>query len=233
MASQTFAYAQQPSSSRALPGFWRAPFAADSYRRLGYALSGLPVAVAGFAFVVTFFSAGLGLVVTALGLPVLALLTSGARGFAALERHRVATLLGTKVPAPAPVVLARSGFWGSVTARLGDAAGWKAALYQVLMLPWSILSFTLSVTFLVTGWVVALFPVYQWVFARYTDWPGYRVFDYTTDAGVHHDYYVTSNWQIAGVSLVGLLIVFLTPALIRALTNVSRVAVEGLCGGRR
>ncbi|MER5867457.1 sensor domain-containing protein [Kitasatospora sp. NPDC002040] len=231
MTSQTYPYAER-RSSRAQPGFWRAPFAAATYREVGFVLTSLPLAVLGFAFVVSFFSLGLGLFVTALGLPVLALLTAGSRGLAALDRYRAATLLATEVPAPAPVAPKRPGFWGAVTARLGDGAGWKAALYQVLMLPWSILSFTLTVVFLAVGWALALFPAYQWVFARYTDWPGYQLYDYTTDAGVHHVYYVTSVRDIAGISLLGLVLVLLTPVLIRGLTNVSRLAIRGLCGGR-
>jgi hypothetical protein len=240
MTSQTFPYAERSSSSsnsissssRVHPGFWRAPFAAATYREVGFVLGSLPIAIAGFTFVIAFFSLGVGLLVTALGMPVLALLTSGSRGFAALERHRAGTLLATEVSAPAPVVQSRPGFWGSVTARLADRAGWKAALYQVLTLPWSILSFTLTVVFLAVGWVLALYPAYHWVFARYTDWAGYRVFDFTTDAGAHHEYYITSARDIAGVSLLGLVLVFLTPALIRGLTNVSRTAIKGLCGSR-
>ncbi|BFV57897.1 hypothetical protein KCMC57_up30010 [Kitasatospora sp. CMC57] len=233
MTSQTFPYAERSTSGgRAHPEFWRAPFAAATYRQVGFVLGSLPIAVLGFASVVASFSLGLGLLVTALGMPVLALLTSGSRGFAALERHRARTLLGTEVAAPGPVAQSRPGFWGAVTARLADRAGWKAALYQVLMLPWSILSFTLTVVFLVAGWVVALYPAYHWVFARYTDWPGYRVYDFTTDAGAHHEYYLTSGRDIAGVSLLGLVLVFLTPVLVRGLTAVSRTAIRGLCGGR-
>ncbi|GAA0678924.1 hypothetical protein GCM10010193_35550 [Kitasatospora atroaurantiaca] len=213
------------------PSFRRAPFAAATYRELGFLLSGLPIAVAGFSFVVILFSAGLGLVVTMLGLPVLALLLSGARGFGALERNRARTLLATDVTAPAPVRPTREGFWGGVTARLADAAGWRAALYQVLMFPWTVLSFSVSLTFVITGWVVALYPLYHWVFARYTSWPGYRVFDFTKD-GKHYEYYVTSPLQIATVSAIGLALVFLTPLLNRALANVHRLAVRGLLGAR-
>ncbi len=140
-------------------------------------------------------------------------------------------MLATEVTAPAPVRAVRPGFWGGVSARLADAAGWKAVLYQVLMFPWSVLTFVLSVTFLITGWVVALYPAYHWVFARYTSWPGYRLFDFTKD-GVRYQYFITSPLQIAGVSAIGLLLVFLTPALVRGLTNVHRLAVRGLLGTR-
>lgn len=224
---------RQPARQRSepAPAFWRAPFAGATFREIGFAVSGLPIAIAGFTFAVALFSLGLGLVVTALGLPVLALLLSGARGLGAVERRRARALLATEVAAPAPVRPARAGFWGSVTARLADAAGWKAMLYQVLMLPWAVLTFALSVTFLLTGWVVALYPLYHWVFARYTSWPGYQLFDFNKD-GVHYQYFITSPLQIAGVSAIGLALVFLTPPLVRGLTNVHRMAIQGLLGAR-
>ncbi|WP_431679861.1 sensor domain-containing protein [Kitasatospora sp. KL5] len=222
--------ADTPAARR--PGFFRAPFSGTTYREVGYVLTGLPIAIAAFTVAVTLFSAGLGLAVTALGLPVLALLLSAARGFGALERYRARTLLGADIAAPAPVRPARAGFWGAVTARLADGAGWRGVLHQVVMFPWAVLSFALTVTFLVTGWVVALYPLYHWVFARYTDWPGYRVFDFTTDAGRHHEYYITSPAQIAGVSAIGIALVLLTPLMIRGLTGVNRLAARGLLGAR-
>lgn len=232
MTSQTHPYAAQYGGGRlsgGRPGFWRAPFSAEPYRELGFLLTAVPLAVLGFGYAVALFSAGLGLLVTVIGLPVLAALTAGARGFAALERHRARTLLGTEVGDPEPVRPSRPGFWGGVTARLADGLGWRAALYQVLMLPWSIFSAVLGLVLLTVGWVLAAFPAYQWVFARYTDWPGYQLYDFTTDAGVHHEYYLTSNWQIIGVSLLGLVFLYLTPPLLRGLTNVSRLAIRTLC----
>lgn len=228
-ADHRYASPRRPDPAPA--AFRRAPFASSTYREIGFTLSSLPIAIAGFTFAVTLFSLGLGLVVTALGLPVLALLLAGARGFGALERGRARTLLAAEIAAPAPVRPGRPGFWGGVSARLADAAGWKAVLYQVLMFPWTLLSFVLSVVFLVTGWVLALYPVYHWVFARYTPWPGYRLYDYTSN-GVRHEYFVTSPLQIAGVSAIGLVLVFLTPLLVRGLTNVHRLAIRGLLGAR-
>ncbi|MFD0276246.1 sensor domain-containing protein [Kitasatospora sp. NPDC127111] len=212
------------------PYAWRAPFSSYYYRELGFTLTGLPVAVAGFAFAVPLFSLGLGTIVTVLGLPVLAALTAGARGFGRLERSRARGMLALDVPGPAPVRVVRPGTWGGITARLADAAGWKAVLYQVLMFPWAILSFTLSLVFLLLGWSFALYPLYHWVFPAYTDWPGYRVVDFKDGHGVEHAYYVQSPLQIAGMSLIGLFLVFLTPQLVRGLTNVNRLAVRGLLG---
>ncbi|WP_354641780.1 sensor domain-containing protein [Kitasatospora camelliae] len=221
-----------PAPVRGRPGFWRAPFSAATYREVSFTLIGLPVGVAGFTVCTVLFSAGLGLLVTALGLPVLAALLTAARGFGALEREQARGLLAMEVTAPAPVVATRRGFWGGVVARAVDPAGWRAVLYQVLMFPWRVFGFTVSVTFLLTGWVVALYPAYHWVFARFTDWPGYRVFDYTTASGRHHAYYVEAPWQIAAVSLIGIALVLLTPQLVRGITNVHRLAIRGLLGAR-
>ncbi|MEV0276621.1 sensor domain-containing protein [Streptomyces sp. NPDC050610] len=211
-------------------GFWRAPFAAVTYREFGYILASLPIAVVGFAFALTMFSVGAVLAVTVLGLPVLAGLLAGARGLGGAERRRAAEKLGLAAGAPASVPTPRAaGFWAGQRARLGDAAGWRAFLFQLVMFPWRMVNFVLSTAVLLVGWAVALLPAYNWVFPHYVGWPGYRLFDFTS-GGVHHQYYLTSPFQLAGVSLVGLVIVFLTPKLIRALTNVDRAAVRGMLG---
>ncbi len=211
-------------------GFWRAPFAAVTYREVGYILASLPIAIVGLLFALTMFSVGAALAVTALGLPVLAGLPAGARGLGAAERRRAADKLGLEVAAPSPVrAPSAAGFWSEQRARLADAAGWRAVLFQVVMFPWRMVSFVLATTVLLVGWAVALLPAYNWVFPHYVGWPGYRVYDFTS-GGTHHQYYLTSPFQLAGVCLVGLVIVFLTPKLVRALTNVDRAAVRSLLG---
>ncbi|KOG55125.1 hypothetical protein ADK38_43825 [Streptomyces varsoviensis] len=211
-------------------GFWRAPFAAVTYREIGYVLASMPIAVVGFLFAVGLFSIGVTLAITVLGLPVLAGLLAGARGLGAAERRRAARKLGLEVAAPAPVAKPHAaGFWAAQRARLGDAAGWRAFLFQVVMFPWRMVSFVVTTSVLLVGWALALLPAYNWVFPHYVGWPGYRVYDFTS-GGAHHQYYLTSPFQLAAVSLAGLLIVFLTPKLLRALTNVDRAAVRGLLG---
>ncbi|MFF1904306.1 sensor domain-containing protein [Kitasatospora sp. NPDC058218] len=212
------------------PYVWRAPFSSYFYRELGFTLTGLPVALAGFSFAVILFSFGLGTVLTVIGMPVLAALTGGARGFGRLERARALSMLALDVPGPKPVRASRPGNWGAITARLTDAAGWKAVLHQVVMFPWAIFSFAMSLTFLLVGWVLALYPLYHWVYPTYVGWRGFKVFDYYDGRGVEHVYYVEGPLQIAGVSLLGFVFVLLTPQLVRGLTNVNRLAVRGLLG---
>lgn len=210
------------------PGFWRAPFAAATFREVGYTFASLPIAIAGFTFAVTMFVLGASLVMTALGVPVLAAALAGARRLGAAERRRARHQLGLAVGEPAPVPAPRtSGRWAAMTARLTDTSGWKALLFQVLMFPWRVASFVLSLTFLLTGWTLALYPAYAWVFPHYVNWPGYRLYDYTSH-GVHHSYYLSSPAQITAASLLGLLTLFLTPLLLRTLTTVDRTAIRSL-----
>ncbi|MFI6683149.1 sensor domain-containing protein [Streptomyces sp. NPDC050485] len=232
MTSTTAPYAAAPyapaTSAPAATGFWRAPFAAATYREVAYTLTSLPLAVAGFGFAVSTFALGASLAVTVLGLPVLAAMLAGARGLGAVERGRALSRLGLDTPAPQGVPAPRrEGRWAAMEARLKDRAGWQALLFQVVMFPWRVTSFVLTLTFLVTGWVIALLPAYSWVFPHYVGWPGYRIVDFTS-GGVRHAYYIESPLQIAAVSLIGFTIVFLTPKLVRALTNVDRAAVRGM-----
>lgn len=229
-AAAPTATAPSPVNSTGSPGFWRAPFAASTYREIGYTVTSLFIAIVGFTFAVTMFSLGMGLFVTVLGLPVLAAALAGARGLGAAERGRARSQLGLEVAGPAAVETPRgAGVWAGMRARLSDGAGWRALLFQFVMFPSRVVSFVVSVTFLVIGWVVALLPAYSWVFPRYLDWPGYRVFDYTS-GGERHAFYLESPVQIAGASVVGLAIVFLTPKLVRALTNIDRAAVRSMLG---
>lgn len=214
----------------ASPSFWHAPFSAVTYREFGYTVTSFAFALVSFTFGVTMVSLGASLAVTVLGLPLLAAALAGARGLGAAERQRARTQLGLDVGEPASRPAPRNpGWWSGVLARLTDTSGWKALLFHVAMFPWRVTSFCVSLTVLATAWTMALLPLYSWVFPTFVDWPGYKVFDYDS-GGTHHAYYLSSPFQIAGVALLGLVIVFLTPKVMRALTNVDRAAVRSLLG---
>ncbi|QEU93296.1 sensor domain-containing protein [Streptomyces kanamyceticus] len=90
MSTSTLSYAASAAAPLQAPGtgsvrrehvgFWRAPFAAVTYREIGHVLVSLPVAIAGFGFAVAAVALGAGLLVTVLGLPVLAAALAAARG---------------------------------------------------------------------------------------------------------------------------------------------------------
>ncbi|MGW8703501.1 sensor domain-containing protein, partial [Streptomyces eurythermus] len=72
MATPYTPYREERDHHR-VPAALRAPLETRTWRELGYVLTGLPVAIALFVWAVTTVSLGAGLLVTFVGVPVLAL----------------------------------------------------------------------------------------------------------------------------------------------------------------
>ncbi|WAL72340.1 sensor domain-containing protein [Kitasatospora sp. YST-16] len=132
-------------------------YGAPLWREVRNALLNLPIGVAGFAVTAVLLTAGLGLAVTVIGLPLLAFGLGCCRQFGRLARARARADLGSTVPEPEPLRPSRAGVAGRVMAALGDGLSWRSALYCVVLLIWGILGFVLTLLLLVVGW-----PVLPW-----------------------------------------------------------------------
>ena len=128
------------------------------WREVQHLLLNLPIGLASFIYTVVTLTAGVGLSVTVVGLPLAGGALAGSRRLGALARYRARRAVGASVEEPAPPKPSRPGVAGWVIASLGDGPSWRAALYSVLLLPWGILSFTVTLVCLVIGW-----PVLPWV----------------------------------------------------------------------
>ncbi|MFF0293398.1 sensor histidine kinase [Kitasatospora sp. NPDC004614] len=127
------------------------------WQQVQHELLNLPVGIAAFTVMVTLLWTGVGLAVTVIGLPLLAFGLTCCRLFGRLGRVRARAALGSRVAEPGPLVVSRPGTAGWVIASLSDGLSWRCALYCLLMLPWGILGFTLTVVLLTVGW-----PVLPW-----------------------------------------------------------------------
>ncbi|GAA2785519.1 sensor domain-containing protein [Kitasatospora paracochleata] len=127
-------------------------YGARMWGQVQHQLVNLPLGIAGFVFTVVTLSVGLGLAVTVAGLPLLALGLAGCRWLGGVARARARAALGSGMPEPGPPVVTRPGFAGRVIAALTDPLGWRSALYCVLLLPWGVLGFALTLVLLVVGW---------------------------------------------------------------------------------
>ncbi|MFD7786326.1 sensor histidine kinase [Streptomyces nojiriensis] len=203
----------------------RAPVAGRTWREFGYLLIGLPLSTLYFSLVITGVSLGAGLLVTFLGVPVLAGVLAMSRGFGHVERARVRALLGTDIAAPAPIRAKKAGPLAAMGALLKSGSAWRHALYSVIHFPWAVFSFCLSLTLWACGWAYLLYPLWFWVFPAYTDQPGLQLFQ--NDG---YTFYLDSPAMIVLTCLVGLAFTLTTPWVIRALTTVDRVMVGGLLG---
>ncbi|RFU87715.1 sensor histidine kinase [Streptomyces triticagri] len=208
-----------------LPPALRAPFAARTWSEFGYILLSLPIATFTFVFAVTALSLGAGLLVTFIGIPVLAAGLAGLRGFGAMERMRARSLLRLEVGDPDPVRPKKSGGMAWIGAVLKSGASWRTVLYSFLHFPWAIFSFVVAVTFWTVGWGLLTYPLWQWVFPMYTGQDGIQLYGDET-----HSVYLNSPLEIAATALIGLLVTLATPWLIRSLTMVDRLMVTGLLG---
>ncbi|MEU0738396.1 sensor domain-containing protein [Streptomyces sp. NPDC006134] len=211
-----------------LPAGLRAPFEARAWREFGYVLLGLPVSILLFTYAVTMVSLGAGLLVTFLGIPVLAAALAGCRGFGALERARARGLLGLRVADPEPLRVKRNGVMAWMGAVLKSGTSWRALLYALLQFPWAVFSFIVAVTVWAWGWMMLTYPLWFWVFPLYAGQGGLQLY-----GDERHRVYLDNPFEITVTALVGLLFVLVTPWIVRALTMVDRVLVHGLLGPSR
>ncbi|MGC5565686.1 sensor histidine kinase [Streptomyces sp. FR-108] len=129
-----------------------------TWKEIAHLLANLAVSLVGFVYVVTVLFLGAGLTVTVIGLPVLAFGLLGARQLGKFERMRARALLGVRVEEPSPLPFrGRGGFFGWLWMALKDPVGWRTVLYELMRLPWSIVTFTVTLTSLFVLWPVLPF----------------------------------------------------------------------------
>jgi len=183
-----------------------------------YLLLDLPFGIAWFTILVVGLSLGVGLVVLALiGLFILAATVFAGRLIGIVERARAKALLGLDVPPP-PARAQAQGAWPMMKAFLTDQPGWKGIGYGLLMLPVGIANFTIMVTMWSVTAVFVTFPLWGWAVSA-------RV----------NDTYVIEGWTkvpyIAGVFVVGVLLLWATPAVVRALVSMDSGLIKGMLAG--
>ncbi|WP_374203476.1 sensor histidine kinase [Streptomyces antimicrobicus] len=194
----------------------------------------MPLSVLYFSLAVTGVSMGAGLLVTFLGVPLLAGVLAMARGFGHLERTRARVLLGMDIADPAPVRAARrpdeseGGVMRWIGAVLKSGSAWRHLLYSLMHFPWAVFSFCLALTLSTVGWALLLHPLWFWVVPAYTDQPGLLLFQ-----NGDHTYVLDTPARIAASCLFGLLITLSTPWVVRALVTVDKVLIGGLLGPSR
>ncbi|MEU6705154.1 sensor histidine kinase [Streptomyces wuyuanensis] len=211
-----------------LPPALRAPFEGRTWREFGYLLLSLPLSVVFFSLALSLTAAGAGLVVTFLGIPVLAAALAVCRGFGAVERARARTLLRLDVADPAPVRPRRDGALGWVGAVLKSGVSWRHLLYSLVHLPWAVFAFSVSLAFWTYGWGLLTYPLWQWVFPVYAGIDGLQLYGDGT-----HGIYLDSPFELTVTSAIGLLFTLVTPWIIRGFATVDRLLVAGLLGPSR
>ncbi|MFG3117035.1 sensor histidine kinase [Streptomyces sp. NPDC048197] len=221
------AYTPQPHPHPSrVPVALRAPFSGRTWREFLYLFLSYPIACVLFVYAIGVLTVGAGLLVTFLGIPVLAGGLAGARGLGGVERARARALLGLEVATPEPVRPAKPGLMAWIGAVLKSGVSWRHLLYCLLRFPWAIFAFIFSLTFWTLGWTLLSYPLWRWVFPAYVGQPGIQLWG----DGLGNGLYVDTPAEVGIVSGAGLLLVLAGPWVIRGLTQVDRVLVHGLLG---
>ncbi|WP_078947735.1 sensor domain-containing protein [Streptomyces griseus] len=135
-------------------------FALDpqTWKEITHLLVNLPMSLIGFVYVMTAMFTGAGLSVTAVGLPLLAVGLAGARLLGRFERARARALLGVRIDEPSPLPWRRGGsYLQRMWLALKDPVGWRSGLYELIRLPWGVLTFTVTLVSLFVLWPVLPF----------------------------------------------------------------------------
>ena len=211
---------------RAGRAFLRAPFSARTYRELLYLLVGSVVATVFFVLILVGLVCGLGLALTFLGLPLLALTVYAARGSGAAWRWLCRGLLRTAV-SPPPKQQRRPGVLGFISSGLTNRAGWRAIGYATVKFPLALVG-TYAVIIIWGFALGALTSPLVWAIGHPTE---------IDDNGtVHHSfvqlggYYVDTWPEVIALSFVGLLLCFAAPWPVRGLTALDRWLVRFCLG---
>jgi signal transduction histidine kinase len=209
------------------------PFTRRTWREQNYLVATAFVAAMTFGAVFLTVLPGSVTALLIVTLPFLALLVvfelRVARRFATGQRRLVAWAFDERVIAPPRFRRRRPGLWGWLWSSLTDWDGWRALAYQVLTFP--LKAFALWAT--AAGWILgamwATYPLWWSAFGPVQkDSAGHR----------HHAGLVLGDWfadswpKALLVMAAGLVVLWATPWVVRALSLADRPAVRWLLSPR-
>jgi hypothetical protein len=218
---------QLPTSHRTAaprPEVVRPTLAQRLLRDSAYTLTALPIGVLTFALMVTGLSAGAGLVIVWLGLPVLVGTVLVARGFAQLERLRLRSLQGREAPAPSYLKSeADSSPLRRLLTPLRDLQSWLDTL-------WGIVGFVTGlIAFLVTAiwWSAAAGGLSYWFWQRWIPQDGDTTLAELIGFGEGRDPEIWLNLGLGGFALLTL------PLMVRAVAALHGGTAHAMLNGRQ
>lgn len=191
--------------------------------RSAYLLTGFPIATVAFVLLVTGAALAVGTFVIVIGFAVAAITLMIAGGFAALERARVAAVLGRPITRPAyrPT---RPGPVGAALSAGGDPRRWLDLIHGVVAFPVATATFAVVVAW----WAAALggvtYGLWEWALPRGTDG------DQTLAELLGYDGRAADILLNTGIGVVALLTL---PLVVRACTAVQAGLAQALLAGHR
>jgi signal transduction histidine kinase len=210
---------------RRIPAFFTALFTRRTWAELLYALVALPQGIFGFVLVVVTLSLSGGLLVTFVGLPLLAASGLAIRWISGQWRRGANGLLHWDVPAPPPF-RPQPGLFGWIGSCLKDATAWRARLYLLLKLPMGIAEFAISVALYAYGLGGLSYAIWRPTLPCNDHDP--RVCHRGVQLWSNHT--LDSPRAIALMMVIGLVLLLLAPWVMRAVLTVDKLLMRSLLG---
>lgn len=179
-----------------------------TYGALFYLLLALATGIFYFTWVVTGFSLSLGLSITIVGLPLLVLFFGSTRLLSLVEGRIVETLLGVRMPRRPTHAGPPKPWLQRIADMFTDARTWSTMLYFVLMLPLGIIYFTLATVLSTLSLGLLLSPLSLLMPSVF----GVFIGDWNMA--------VDAPWLSVPMALLGVLLLFATLHLVRAIGHV-------------
>jgi hypothetical protein len=190
-----------------------------------YALLGLPIGIAGFVFTVVTLAVSGGLLVTFIGLPLMAASGLASRQIGLGLRRLANRLIGANIAPPQPF-RAERGLLGWIGSCLKDGTAWRSRVYLVLKFPLGIAGFIVALVF----WLYGLGGV------TYAAWRPFLGCNTTSDGKCHRAIGFTDSWQadtpfrIVLTSLAGAVLLLAAPWAVRGVVYLDQLAIRWLLG---
>jgi signal transduction histidine kinase len=239
MAAATGALAVQPGGVVTEPppdrrgwfvAILSAPFTFRTWRELSYLLICPVVSTIAFALTISFSAVGLGLVITFIGLPLLAAVIYSGRIWGAVFRWLSKIFLRSPVPAP-PRLARRRGVLGWLSSCFRDRAGWRGLAYIVASFPIMIAGSYAAIVAWATCFTAATYAAWWAIFdPTTTDSHGVKRHSGAQIGSLYFDHL----WSALLFSAVGVVTFWLIPPwLTRGAAALDRILIRSLLGPTR
>jgi len=201
--------------------FWRVPFSRRAWAEVLYGLIGLPLTIVAFTWAAASLAVGLSMVVTIVGVWVLAGTVITARWSGALDRELLNSLLGEQIAAPRTRPR-RPGAMGWLTGQLGDPAGWRALGYQFVRFPLALATFVVTVAAWVLPPAAVTYPHWRQFLPAQRGSDGLLHHGYSLWYSSGHSYFIDTRSRMAVQAALGVAFIWFAPWVVRGFVALHR-----------
>lgn len=204
----------------------REPFTKRPYMELSFWVVSGALALVGLGIVAATMIAGVWLIITFVGLIVIALSLRIARGVGRWQRGLAHNLLGETIEEPGAFIR-RPGFFGWLQGALRDRVAWRSAAYLAVKLPWTLLGVYVAFSLWWDAVVCLLNPIFWHGDGGSGEMWGLLQNIFLPNRFAGGD---ASFGHTLGLFVLGLVALFTAPWVMRAFVTVDKLLIRTLLG---